>query len=420
MNTQHKDNLTVVQINPLGASLSTGRTTRELHNYLLFKGINSLIACPAPLDCDDAFFFSGKNQMRFDRVLTNLTGLEGHFSRRPTYRLLKYLDEMKPDIVHLRILHSNYINLELLFAYLAKNDIATVITMHDMWFITGGCCYYTIQNCQNWLTGCKNCDRKNHADYKALAVQSERLWNEKQKLLSAIPRLAVVGVSKWVAEEAKKSPILKSAKVSSIYNWIDQTVFYPRDESELKRSMQLEDKFVILGVSASWTLGDRKGLDDYLALSEHLPEDMRIVLIGKMGYEGKLPENIISVPPIKDTSKLAEYYSMADVYLNLSREETFGKVSAEALSCGTPIIAIDSTANKELVPTDGGQVLMSNDVQDILQAISVIQGKTKLEYEQICCSFAKTHFDMLTNMDNYIDVYNHLLSGGKGDVVCSI
>lgn len=410
MDTQHKDNMTVVQINPLGASLSTGRTTRELHNYLLSKGINSLIVCPAPLDCDDAFFFSSKNQMRFDRVLTNLSGLEGHFSRRPTQRLLKYLDKVKPDIVHLRVLHSNYINLEMLFTYLAKNNIATIITMHDMWFITGGCCYYTIQNCQNWLNGCKNCARKSNADYKALFVKSDCLWSQKRKLLSAIPRLAVVGVSKWVTEEAMQSPILKSARVSSIYNWIDQTVFYPRDTKDLRRSMQLENKFVILGVSATWAKGDRKGLDDYLALAECLPEDMRIVLIGKMSYEGKLPENIISLPPIKDTVELAKYYSMADVYLNFSREETFGKVSAEALSCGTPIIAIDSTANKELVPEGGGIVLLSGDMPSVLQAIRAIKEKPKLEYETVCCTFAKTNFSTQTNMETYIDLYNELLN----------
>ena len=222
MNTKHQEKITVVQINPLGASLSTGRTTRELHNYLISKGINSLIACPAQLDCDDAFFFSGKNQMRLDRVFSNISGLEGHFSRRPTKRLLKYFDKVKPDVVHIRILHSNYLNFKMLFSYLAKNNIATVITMHDMWFITGGCCYYTIQNCNNWLDGCKACARKKSTDYRALFVKSAQLWREKQELLSAIPRLAVVGVSKWVAEEAKRSPILKQARVSSIYNCIER------------------------------------------------------------------------------------------------------------------------------------------------------------------------------------------------------
>lgn len=411
MNIQRKDSFTVVQLNPLGVTLSTGRTTRELHNYLLSKGVNSLIACPAPLDCDDAFFFSSRNQMRVDRVLAQITGLEGHFSRIATHRFIKYLDKVKPDIVHLRILHSNYINLKMLFSYLAKKDIATVVTMHDMWFITGGCCYYTIKNCMNWLNGCKNCGRKNHADYKGMFLQSERLWSEKQKLLSAIPRLAAVGVSKWVKEEARKSPILKNAVVTSIYNWIDQTVFYPRDVSNLKRSLQLEDKFVILGVSAVWALGDRKGLDTYIELSKHLPKDMRIVLVGRMSYEGALPENIISIPLTKDTNELAQYYSMANVYLNLSREETFGKVSAEALSCGTPIIAIDSTANKELVPEGGGVVLQSSDIPAILQAIAMVKEKPKVEYMQCCCDFAKKHFDMRTNMEAYMDIYNQLING---------
>lgn len=194
MNIQRKDSFTVVQLNPLGVTLSTGRTTRELHNYLLSKGVNSLIACPAPLDCDDAFFFSSRNQMRVDRVLAQITGLEGHFSRIATHRFIKYLDKVKPDIVHLRILHSNYINLKMLFSYLAKKDIATVVTMHDMWFITGGCCYYTIKNCMNWLNGCKNCGRKNHAEgnkairYCGVAPNSDIVKAELAATLLVNPR----------------------------------------------------------------------------------------------------------------------------------------------------------------------------------------------------------------------------------------
>lgn len=66
-----------------------------------------------------------------------------------------------------------------------------------------------------------------------------------------------------------------------------------------------------------------------------------------MDSSEKLPTNIIAVGILSGLRELAEHYSMADVFLNPSVQETFGKVSAEALACGTPIIANNATANPE-------------------------------------------------------------------------
>ena len=86
---------------------------------------------------------------------------------------------------------------------------------------------------------------------------------------------------------------------------------------------------------------------------------------------------------MKETFRLAEFYSSADVFLNLSIEETFGKVSAEALSCGTPIVTVDSTANSELAPEFCGYVCSNLDLNSILKNLSKIYKNGKGFYSSL-------------------------------------
>ncbi len=400
----------VLQINILGASLSTGRTTREMHNYFWKNGIESYIACPAPLDCQDAFFFSSRIEMRMDTILTMITGLEAHNSRRPTERLIDYIKKIKPDIVHLRVLHSNCINLHMLLEYLAERDIPTVITLHDFLYLTGRCCYFTNLKCDKWIYGCENCTMPNSKTRPLLLNRSNRMWIDKKKDFLAIRRLAFVGVSDWVVTQAKKSPMCTNSIVKRIYNWIDLNKFKPNIRTEIKEKYNIQNKFVILGVSAKWTYNDRKGLDIYIKLAKDMPKNYLIILVGKMNNQINLPSNIVSVGEVKDTADLASYYSIADVYLNLSTEETFGKVTAESLSCGTPVIAIDSTANKELVPTSCGIVIKSLNTQEIVDALRNIERNGKRFYTNECIKFADDNFSMEKNINEYIKLYNELIN----------
>lgn len=405
--------LSILQINVLGATLSTGRTTREMHNYFLENNIDSYIACPTNKDCNDAFVFNSLNFMRLNTLLAMITGLEAYHSSLQTRKLLKYISKIKPDIVHLRVLHNNCINIGMLLKYLAKHDIATVITLHDFWFMTGKCCLYAGLNCYKWQTGCGNCPALPLDKRRMLFDRTSYMWQNKNKWFSAIPRLAVVGVSDWTVEEAKKS-YLKDAKIlRRIYNWIDLSVFYPRNVGNMREELGLENKFIILAVSANWNLGGGKGLDHYLELSKTMPDNYHIILIGKMNYEGDLPSNITSIPRTDNTDELAMYYSLADVYLNLSLHETFGKVSAEAVSCGTPVVAFDSTANKEIVPPGGGMLIDALSCDKILLALNEIEKKPKSEYIDICRKFAEENFEKVANIKEYINLYNELIKGEK-------
>lgn len=148
----------VLQINAVYEKFSTGRTTKEMHEYFLNNGIESFVASPYIASLKkNAYMIGNKFDWKMHALFSRLTGLQGYFSRNETKKLINYIDRIKPDIIHLRNLHSNYINLHMLLNYISNNDIATVITLHDSWFYTGKCMYYIEEQCSKWKKKCGKC-----------------------------------------------------------------------------------------------------------------------------------------------------------------------------------------------------------------------------------------------------------------------
>ena len=397
----------IVQINACYEYSSTGRTCYELHTYLIEHGIESFkFYSKSQPDSDKYDLIGSWFDHKLHALLSRIIGKQAYFSRFPTYKLLQKLRKIKPDIVILRNFHSNYINLPILAHFLAENDIPTIIVLHDCWFFTGYCCHYTEVGCQKWQNECHHCSliKKDKASW--FFDTTRTVFKDRKKLFEAIPRLAVVGVSDWITNEGRKSPIFhKAIKFERIYNWINLKVFYPRENEDFRIQLGLKDTdFVALGVSMIWSF--RKGLEVYIEVAKQMT-DIKIVLIGDKPNI-KLPSNIITVAPVSSTDILAKYYSMADVLFNFSIQETFGKVAAEALACGTPLIVNNATANPEL-PGSCGYVVSNNNVDQVLDAIKDIRAKGKDYYKQQCVERAKTLFDKEKNINQYIQLFHELM-----------
>ena len=94
------------------------------------------------------------------RTCSRILGSQGMYSYLETKKFLNWVDEIQPDIIHLHNLHNNYINIPLLFNYIRKNKVQTVITLHDCWFFTGKCCHFLYDGCNRWTVGCGKCPRQ--------------------------------------------------------------------------------------------------------------------------------------------------------------------------------------------------------------------------------------------------------------------
>lgn len=402
----------ILQINAVYKKGSTGRTTEELHNILIKQGYLSYVACPIIDEAGKNFYRIGNVfDHKLHAVLSRILGYQGGYSYISTIKLLSWIDKIRPDIIHLRNLHSNYINLSLLLKYIAKKDIPVVITLHDCWFYTGGCFHYTSNKCFKWKKECGNCHYLRSASPSFFFDRSNRMLKDKEKLFMNIKYLAIVGVSDWITGEAEQSILQRRNQepmITRIYNWIPQEIFKPEKVDVLKDRLKIKDKFVVLGVAARWS--EPKGLNIVMKVSERLKKDIVIVLVGDMPEGISLPQNIISVGKIQDSTLLAQYYAMADVFLNLSREESFGKVSAESVSCGTPVIAYASTANPEIVGEGCGIIIKTfPGVEEILGALECIKDKGKKFYFDKCVEFAQKNFNIRDNIRMYLKVYRTLL-----------
>ena len=218
----------------------------------------------------------------------------------------------------------------------------------------------------------------------------------------------VVGVSEWSAAVARRAASIDAGRVQSIYNWIDTTAFRPRDTAALRQELGLTGRFVLLATATHWD--ERKGLPALLALARRLPADCVLIVIGRIAHDVRLPERVVHVPHLEDVDTLASYYAMADVFVTLSSAETFGKVTAEALCCGTPAVVYDLAASPELIgPGCGYAVPYAEGVDGVERRVLEVRANGKAAYEAACTAFARRMFDMETNAAAYLDCYQALL-----------
>ena len=248
-----------------------------------------------------------------DRLLDN----EGLASRWETRKLIKKMEEIKPDVVQLHILHDHWLNYSILFPYLAQRNIPVVWTQHDQWAATGHC-FYNPVGCERWKDECHDCPL---SKWYCLD-RSRRNFRLKKQLMAEIPSLTIVAVSEWLANMMKQSH-LKHRKIEVIHNGVDIQTFSPQPPIADDEKYGIDwNKKILLGVASLWD--ERKGLHDYIELSKRLDDRFVIVLVGLTDEQiKKLPTNIIGIKRTQNQTELAQLYSMADILLSLSYAETF-------------------------------------------------------------------------------------------------
>ena len=398
----------IAQINAVCGTASTGRTAVELALGLEAKGHSSHVFYSYDKNTyPHATRIGNTLDRKVHALLSRLTGLQGYFSAMATRRLIRQLKKYQPDVVHLRNLHANYVHLGMLLKYLAKEDIPTVITLHDCWFYTGKCTYYVSADCRKWQQKCGSCPllHVDNVNPTFFFDTTAKCLADKKKWLGAIPRLAVVGVSQWVTQEVANGSILADRNPVTIYNWIDFDVFHPR-QSDLRTKHGLEDRFVILVVAS--TISHIKCYNEIKAIVERMPENWAIVAIGET--TAPLPSNVIHIPRTHNTTSLAEYYSMADVCLNTTLYETFGKVTVESMCCGTPVIVYRNTASPELVEDGCGEIVEQEQGMDaVMAALKKVESVGKAHYSTACLESVRRRFSKETGVDAYIRLYEQLI-----------
>ena len=337
----------------------------------------------------------------FHLKLGYVSGFNDCFSLFDTWKFLRVVDKINPDIIHLHNLHNCFVNLRMLFKYLKKKEIKVVWTLHDCWAFTGKCPHYVSVKCEKWKTECNDCPL--YREYPRMRVdRAKEMYNYKKTWFSGLKNLTLVAPSNWLKDEIKKS-FLSEYSVRKINNGIDLTIFKPTD-GDFRQRYDLVNNTILLGVADSWSV--KKGLDIFYELTTILDSKYKIVLVGLSEKQIlDLPIKIIGLPRISDQVKLASIYSMADFFINPSLEETMGLVTVEALACGTPVIVSNCTAVPEPINERCGQVVYDYSATGFFQAIKNSENRF---HKDDCIEQAKK-YDLNLKYDEYIQIYEEIL-----------
>lgn len=362
----------VLIINEVCGHGSTGKICVDLAEDYAAKGNEVRIAYGrdsyVPEHCRKFAVRIGNDwDVRMHAVRTRLLDEHGFGSVHATKKFLRWVDEYQPDLVWLHNLHGYYINIELLFGWIKLHpELEVKWTLHDCWAFTGHCAYFSDVECNKWRTHCEKCPQKKQYP-KTLGVDNSYVnFERKKNSFTGVKSMTIITPSKWLAKLVSDS-FLGEYPIEVQYNTINKDIFCPT-ENQVKQTLGITGKKMILGVASIWDR--RKGLDDFICLSKMLNSDYVIVLVGLDEKQIKrLPQNIIGMKRTTDQIELAKFYSAADLFVNPSKEETFGLTTVEAMACGTDAIVLAGTACEEIVRDKGGIIVPPNDIEALYQAV---------------------------------------------------
>lgn len=335
----------ILQINSHYNQGGAARIVAGIHTRLQAEGEESYVAYGRGMQTEDEhiYRFNGTAEIYFSALASRLSGLNGWFNRRATSRLIRHIDRLQPDILHLHALHGYYLNFPMLFAYINDRKIPCVWTFHDCHAFVGNCGYYF--DCQKWKTGCEHCPSLRGYPASQFFDFTGYMWRRKKELFAAGAPKIIVTPSDWLTEQAKAS-YFGAYPCVTIHNGIDAVnTFYPRDREACRKKYGYgpEEKLV-LGIAVGYH-DPRKGAGYIIQAAKELGSEVKVILIGWEEQNNALlkgTDNIITIPNTGDTDMLAEYYSMADIFVLPSLAENYATVTLEAMACGTPVVGFDA------------------------------------------------------------------------------
>lgn len=402
-------------INTSANTGSTGRIAEEIGQTAIIKGYDSYFAYGR---------MGRESESKLIRIGTDLDfkihGIEsilfdnhGFGSRAATRRFIDEIECVKPDVINLHNIHGYYLNVEILFDYLAKKDIPVVWTLHDCWPFTGHCSYFDRYHCEKWKTGCHHCPNSKGYPKSLFWDRSKANYEHKKVLFNKPKSITFVAVCNWMANNVRAS-FLGGYPVETIYNGVDVDVFKPRfaeadngNGQKYKLGIDTDAK-VVLGVASTWDR--RKGLDDFVKLRSLFDCDKyAIVLVGLNDKQiAALPDGIIGIKRTESVQQLAELYSLADVFVNPTYVDNFPTTNIEALACGTPVVTYNTGGSPEAVDEYTGVVVEQGNVS-LLRAAVESCANNKKEFTKACRERALKNFNKLERFKDYVRIFDRLI-----------
>lgn len=315
------------------------------------------------------------------------------------------------DIVHLHLIHN--MPFDVRYLPILTKIKPVVITLHDPYFIGSHCIHHF--DCQKWKTFCHHCiyPKKPTGNFP---VEDSLAFEIKRMSVQASSISAIVA-SRWMEDLIRKSPIWSGKPIYRVPFGIDQHVFHELSSLEHRKKLGLSSQQTVLMFRQDPNI--YKGLDIIISTLQNITpaKDTVLLTVGQRGHlkalKGKY--SLLEFDWIKDDHKLADLYRACDLFLMPSRQEAFGMMAIEAMSCGRPVLALDGTALSEVIdaPRCGVAVKESEyarELQRLLDHPEELRDRGSRSLD-----FARREYNSEVYVDRILDVYREVMERHKLD-----
>lgn len=245
---------------------------------------------------------------------------------------------LEADVIHMHLMHNtnfDFLHLPFISAYKP-----TVMTLHDPWTLGGHCVHHN--DCRKWVTHCGDCPDLSLMFVRDTDTSALEFAIKKFSIQNA--NIHAIVASKWMEEKVRQSPIWRGKKITRIPFGIEQSIFKPSEQIQIRKELGIDDDSIVLFARTERYFKGLKIIQSALqGLSSY---KIFLLTVGEKGLLENLPTNIRheDFGWLTDDLKLAKLYQAADMFLMPSECETFGMMAIEAMSCGKMVLALNGTA----------------------------------------------------------------------------
>jgi len=344
----------------------------------------------------------------FDKKSDDVNTFEcNFFAKDSTKELIKQKVFFDSDIIHMHLVH-NIIDLN--YLPIITRLKPTILSLHDPYFLAGHCVHHF--DCNKWQEHCQDCPYINEPlpinyDYSSLNFELKK---------QAIQNSQIVGIvaSKWLERKVKQSPIWKGKKIYYLPLGINQEIFKPLEILAIRKKLNIKENALVLMCRVD--SGPYKGFE---TLKQALREikysgDISLITVGekKLFIEFSKKFQIIEYPWVNDDNLLANLYNACDIFMMPSKQETFGMMAIEAMSCGKMVIAIkgEGTALPDTInsPECGLAVDEINFSHELSRLINNPSETRERGHKSL--SYAKEYYSKKVYTKKIIEIYKEVIS----------
>lgn len=316
------------------------------------------------------------------------------------------------DIIHLGWVNQGMLSLENIRS-IVDSGKKIVWTLHDMWPCTGIC--HHAEKCEGWLNGCGECPKLNYPAHDDLSATT---FLRKVKAYGE-GRICFVACSNWLADIARRAPLLKGCRVESIPNPIDTDFYTPADKMEARQRLGLPEKKKLLLFVAYKATDTQKGINYLIEATEMIaarrPEWARRIGVVPVGREASMLKDAFAcdcypMDYVENSEKMRDLYRAADLLVMPTLMDNLPNTIVEAASCALPCVGFHIGGLPQMVQNGiNGYLSRYRDTEDFARLVmQTLFGDDYARLSRGALKVARDTYSEQVVAAKYMELYNSL------------